>query len=77
MNPERSKLRYDQKIENDHAVAGESSQALEFSTVDDLLRHDNDQNPIPEEVGERLNRSIAEEPKPAKPWYKSLFGSRS
>jgi hypothetical protein len=77
MNPERSKLRYDQQIEHDHAVAEESSQALEFSTVDDLLRHDNEQNPVPEEVGERLNRSIAEEPKPVKPWYRNLFGSRS
>jgi len=76
MNSERSTLRHDHRGEQEHAVT-QSSQAvgLEFSTVEDLLRHDNEQHPVPTEVAERVSTSINDEPKPKKPWYRNLFGS--
>jgi hypothetical protein len=76
MKPEYSKLRSEQEQgEQAQHTAQQSSQnqAQEFESVEELLRYDSDQNPVPAEVGERLNASIAAEPKPAKPWYKVLF----
>jgi len=79
MNPERSNLKQQQRAEQEHTQeqfqhAQTQAQAQEFATVDDLLRFDSDQNPVPPEVGDRLNRSLAAEPKPEKPWYKKFFG---
>jgi negative regulator of sigma E activity len=41
----------------------------QFNTVEDLLRHDAEQNPAPPEIAERLNDSIATEPKPKQSWF--------
>ena len=72
MKSERSKLRYDQQ---EHQLTNETTnaQAQEFATVEDLLRNDSEQNPVPGGVAERLNLSIANEPKAPKSWFKSLF----
>ena len=80
MNPEFSKLRHEQRTEAEQSHAQVQSQqsqvkANEFATVDELLRFDSDQNPVPPEVGERLNRSLAAEPKPQRSWFRKLFGS--
>jgi len=37
--------------------------ALEFATPEEALRHDAAQNPPPPEIAERLNESLANEPK--------------
>lgn len=78
MNSENSKLRHEQQARQEHAVAQQTSQSQgqeqEFSSVEDLLRYDNEQNPVPEDVAHRLNAAIAAEPK-SKSWLKSLFGS--
>lgn len=78
MNPEQSNLRQRQHAEQEQA-AGElqhshQAQGKDFASVDDLLRYDSDQNPVPPAVGERLARSLEAEPKPKQPWYKRLFG---
>lgn len=78
MNPEFSKLH--QKEQNEEELNSSQKQeqetaGMEFNTVEDLLRHDSDQNPVPAEVAERLNRSIAAQPKPQRSWIKKLFGS--
>ena len=75
MNSERTKLRQDQRSEQEQTVTQQSAHTtgLEFSTVEDLLRHDSDMNPVPAEVADRVNASISAEPKPKKPWYKTLF----
>jgi hypothetical protein len=80
MNPERTKLK--QEIRAEQASAQEQfqrtesqAQVKEFATVDDLLRFDSEQNPVPPEVADRLGRSLEAEPKPEKPWYKKLFGN--
>ena len=75
MNSERSKLQH--RTEEEQQSAGiESSTAsnsLEFASVEEMLRYDSEQNPVPPEVADRVNQSIAAEPKP-KSWLKSLFG---
>ena len=77
MNSEYSKLKQEQRQEHEQSVAEHVTQTSgqQFARVEELLRCDSEQNPVPAEVGERLNASIAAEPKPAQPWYKKLFGS--
>ena len=75
MNSEHRKLRQEQQHEQQQDFLEQTAQqGQQFASVEDLLRFDNDQNPVPPEVAERLNSSISAEPKPARPWYKSLFG---
>ena len=83
MNPERTQLKQEQRAEQASAHqqiqnTEQQSQAKEFASVDDLLRHDSEQNPVPPEVAERLGHSLesaaAGEPKATRPWYKKLFG---
>jgi hypothetical protein len=78
MSAEHNNLRQRQLAEQENATEGiqstQQAQGLEFATVDDLLRHDSEQNPVPPEVGEKLGRSLEAEPKPQQPWYRKLFG---
>ena len=75
MKPERTQLRHDQQTDHQQqSISDHSARSQQFATVEELLRHDSEQNPVPPEVAERLNHSIASEPKPEKPWYKKLFG---
>jgi hypothetical protein len=76
MNSDRTKLRQEQHAEQEQSLTPQSTQvqSKEFSNVEDLLRYDSEQNPVPDEVALRLNAAIAAEPK-AKSWFKSLFGS--
>lgn len=80
MNPEQSQLRQQQRAEQEHTHGQfqhgtTQAQVKEFASVDDLLRFDSDQNPVPAEVADRLNQSLAAEPKAQRPWYRKLFGS--
>jgi hypothetical protein len=76
MSAEQSKLR--QHAEQEQAAQVQSTlnhgEVKEFATVDDLLRYDSEQNPVPGDVAERLGKSLDAEPKPEQPWYKKLFG---
>ena len=77
MSAEQSKLR--QQAEQEQATEQiqqtvNQDTVKEFATVDDLLRYDSEQNPVPAEVAERLGKSLEAEPKPEQPWYKKLFG---
>ena len=46
----------------------------EFATTEDLLRFDADQTAVPTAIAERLQKSSADFPKPARSWWKRLFG---
>jgi hypothetical protein len=79
MNREHINLR--QEIQAEQASAEEQfqhtnsqAQVREFATVEDLLRYDSEQNPVPPEVADRLGRSLEAEPRRERPWYKKLFG---
>ncbi|MEO5803642.1 MAG: hypothetical protein ABIR24_08930 [Verrucomicrobiota bacterium] len=75
MNNDSSKLRHTQK----QASASEQQQqqqqkaeAKEFSSVEELLRHDAAEIVVPPGVAVKLNQSIANSPKP-KVWWQRFF----
>lgn len=70
MNSE-SKLRH-QEEELHTAESLQRESAAEFSNAEEMLRHDAAQVEVPRAVAERLNESIASEPKPSKSWWKRL-----
>ena len=73
MNPEQSRLRQEERSENTHSPLESSQQAgLEFQSVEELLKHDSEQNPVPPELAERLNKSISTEI-PGRSWIKRWF----
>ena len=82
MNPEQSKLRQEQRTEQREESATEQmqnssnqSEVREFATVEELLRYDNEQNPVPSEVAEKLGKSLEAEPAaPRQSWFKKLLG---
>ena len=78
MNSENPRLRQEQRSEHDQQTVEQvtqQSEGLQFDSVEELLRHDSEQNPVPPEVGDRLNKSIAAEPKRSRSWFKGLFGT--
>jgi hypothetical protein len=78
MNPDPAqKLRQRQSEESTagQEQSAENTQAAqEYSTVEELLRHDAAENRVPPEVAHRLNASLAAEPRRAQSWLKRLFG---
>jgi len=46
----------------------------EFSTVEELLRHDAAQTTVPAGIADRLQKSSAEFPRPNRSWWKKLLG---
>ncbi len=74
MKPDPSKLRHQQQQE--HAMELHQTQkqtAREFASVEELIRCDAEQTPAPPEIAERLNTSIAQEPKRARSWWRRFF----
>lgn len=52
-----------------------ASQGRNFSSVEELLSFDREQNPVPPAVAERVNESLAAEPaRPKTSWWQKLFG---
>lgn len=49
-----------------------SESEVEFETPEDALRFDAEQNPPPPEIAERLNQSLANEPKRAPSFWEKL-----
>jgi hypothetical protein len=76
MSAEQSKLRQEAEQEQAAQVQNTLNQGevKDFATVEDLLRYDSEQNPVPTEVAERLGKSLEGEVKPEQPWYTKLFG---
>jgi len=59
-----------QNVQQSQPAAGR-----EFATVEELLRHDAEQTPVPPTVAQRLQASLSELP-PATPrsWWRRLLG---
>jgi hypothetical protein len=76
MNPQKKVTIQQQAEETQQAhqqTAG--SDAIEFATVDELLRHDASHTPVPPEIEQRLEKSIS--PLPAaqrRAWWRRIFG---
>ena len=49
--------------EHESTVSSQTSTATEFATVEEAIRADRDQTSPPVEIAERLNQSLANEPK--------------
>jgi len=73
MNPPK-KLTSQQKAEQEQqsALEGqtEAKSGMEFSSVEEMLRHDAVHTPVPPNVSRRLAESINRETPPEKPWWK-------
>jgi hypothetical protein len=52
-----------QREEQTSTSTSESKSEVEFATAEEALRFDAEQNPPPPEIAERLNKSLADEPK--------------
>jgi len=77
MNPDPEKLRQQQQVSEQAAEARleQSSQSgQQFNSLEEMIRLDAEQNPVPPAVAERLKESIAREPAPARSWWQRLLG---
>jgi hypothetical protein len=74
MNSDRSKLKQieTEQQQNTHSTETQSSEKV-FNGVEEILRYDSDQNPVPASVAERLNESLTKEPKPEVSWWKKML----
>jgi hypothetical protein len=65
--------------EHQEALSHGQTQAgntLEFKSVEEMLRHDALNTPVPPLIGERLQASIAQSPKPSlRSWWRRFFGA--
>ncbi len=74
MEKHTSKLQSQQQEELTAHQQTQQQTSAEFATVEDLLRYDAAQTPVPAGVTERLQKSLAQEPKPPRPWWRRWFG---
>jgi hypothetical protein len=70
-----SKLQQQAREQTAQQQAAQGQSAAEFATVEDLLRHDAAGTAVPPAVGERVRRSVEQEPpRPSRPWWRRWFG---
>jgi hypothetical protein len=77
MDPQSRKLRHQARQETEHEQQAASEQrqsAREFSSVEEMLRHDAEQVMVPPHIAARVQQSVALEPKPQRGWWGRLFG---
>ena len=72
MNLKPAKLQQQQKQETTQH-AGSQQATREFSSPEELLRHDAEQIEVPRALANRVAESIAREPRPARSWWRRLF----
>lgn len=74
-NPKASKLtQTEQEQLAAHQQQHTQPAALEFSSAEEMIRHDSSQTPVPPTLVERLRASIAREPRPERPWWHRFLG---
>jgi hypothetical protein len=63
--------------EEQHQEAGHQTQpsaALEFHSVEAMLRHDAIHTPVPPNIENRLQKSLGQTPPPSRAWWRRWFG---
>ena len=50
-----------------------NSSTLEFATAEEMLRYDAAHTPVPDRLVQRLQKSAADIPPPARSWWRRLF----
>jgi hypothetical protein len=71
MEPKSSKLHQQERPAAE--TFSRQPRALDFSTVDEVLRHDLEQTEPPAAIAHRLADSIAREGRPAQSWWRRIF----
>jgi len=75
----RKKLTSQQRTEEQQHVSAEQRSeqqtAHEFASVDEMLRHDAQNTPVPPAIARRLQESVGPVPRPSQPWWRRWFGS--
>jgi hypothetical protein len=76
--PPKSRLQHHQQEQTTEQQTTQSQTHREFSSVEDLLRHDANQTAPPASVAERLKASLENDPKPRGKvsWWRRLFGGK-
>jgi hypothetical protein len=61
--------------QQEHVAEQQSVQntVQDFASVEELLRYDASRTPAPAAIAERLQKSSADFPKPARSWWQRLF----
>jgi len=67
-----SNFQHNEGEEQKAITSSESKTTVEFATPEDAIRTDVAQNPPPPEIAERLNESIAAEPKRGSSFWAKL-----
>jgi hypothetical protein len=75
MERESSQLRHREQQESTELNQNHQA-AIEFESVEEMLRFDASQTGIPTAISERLDASIALEPPPRPSWWRKLQGWR-
>jgi hypothetical protein len=62
--------------EQQHAETQQTRQPVgrEFASVDEMLRFDAEQTPVPPEIAQRLKKSTDAEPAADRAWWRRFFG---
>lgn len=78
MNPEKKITIQQQAEESQQTQQTTNPTALEFATVDELLRHDASHTPVPPEIEQRLETSTGQLPSAQRrSWWRRIFGDES
>ena len=78
MNPPKKAAIHRQSEEQAQVHGQQQTQqpaVLEFATVEELLRHDASNTPLPPTIARRLEDSVNQSPAPTRrSWWRRLFG---
>ena len=75
MNPPK-KLTSQQQAEEQQTTAHQeqTKPGIEFGSVDEMLRHDASQTPVPPGIEHRLQESLSQSSTTAPSWWRRFFG---
>ncbi len=69
----KPRLTHQTQQETEQTQRQEGRGELTFDTVEDLLRHDAAQTPLPTGIARRLEAELAAQPTARAPWWRRLF----
>ena len=75
MKPQKKAITRQQALEQQPLQHNsEHTVAAEFSTVEEMLRLDGSQTPVPPAIAQRLEESIRQLPPPRRSWWRRFLG---
>ena len=69
----QSKLTPQQQTGTQHQQSLQAETAREFATAEELIRFDSAQTPVPDQLAQRVNVSLAQLPQRPPSWWQRLF----